>query len=113
VRSAKRGDPAVVAGYPLGGPLRTRPATLRGAASITENKGGGSRDVQVFRGRVQPGNSGGALLDQRGQVIGLVFASAKDDQDIGFALTATDVSAAVSNSRSLTEPVSTGACNQQ
>jgi S1-C subfamily serine protease len=113
VPRADRGDPAVVAGYPLGGPLRTRPATLRGQASIPNDRGSGSRDVYVFRGRVQPGNSGGALLDPKGQVIGLVFASAKGDQETGFALTAPDVSDAVRASRDLTAPVKTGACSAQ
>lgn len=110
VASASRGSQAVVAGYPMGGSLHTRPARIRGQASVPADNGGGSREVYVFRGRVEPGNSGGALLNPKGQVVGLVFASAKEDHDTGFALQSDDVAAAVHEGSLLTKPVSTGGC---
>lgn len=110
VDRAARGVEAVVAGYPLGGPLRTRPALVRGMATVPGDDGGPSREVYVFRGRVQPGNSGGGLLDSRGRVIGLVFANAQDDEETGFALTAEMVRDAQEAAAGRQRPVTTGKC---
>lgn len=110
VERASRGTEAVVAGYPLGGPLRTRPALVRGMATVPGDDGGASREVYVFRGRVQPGNSGGALLDSKGRVVGLVFANAQDDEDTGFALPAEVVRQAQEAAAGRVRPVNTGKC---
>ena len=46
------------------------------------------RDVYALFGTVRAGNSGGPLLAPDGSVLGVVFASAIDDPDTGYALTA-------------------------
>ncbi|MGV1004844.1 MAG: MarP family serine protease [Candidatus Nanopelagicales bacterium] len=107
---ARRGTAAAVTGYPLGGPLKVRPARVRGSATVPLEGGSGGREVLVFRGRVQPGNSGGALLDEEGSAIGLVFASAENDENTGFALPAALVTQVTSKTRESTKEVSTGAC---
>jgi S1-C subfamily serine protease len=66
--------------------------------------------VHVFRGLVRPGNSGGALLDLEGSVLGLVFANAQDDDETGFALTQDEVRSAIESTRTATDEVSSGAC---
>lgn len=41
------------------------------------------RKVLALRARVLPGNSGGPLLDEDGQVLAVVFAAAADSADTG------------------------------
>ncbi|WP_307815666.1 MarP family serine protease [Streptomyces sp. 7-21] len=89
---AVRGDPAVVAGYPEGGSLDVRAATV---ASRTEASGQDiygntvvTRDIYAVRSLVRPGNSGGPLLTTDGRVYGMVFARSVTDSDTGYVLTA-------------------------
>lgn len=110
VATVDRGVEAAVAGYPGGGRLTLRGARVRGQATIAEEESGGMREVIVFAGLVQPGNSGGALLDLEGRVLGLVFANSSVDDRTGFALSASEVQPAVRASRSSTQAVGTGPC---
>jgi S1-C subfamily serine protease len=110
VPDARRGTDAAVVGYPGGGRLTLRGARVRGEASLTEESGSGIREVVVFQGLVQPGNSGGPLLDLSGDVLGLVFANSSVDQRTGFALSADEVRPTVAETRRATEEVSTGSC---
>jgi S1-C subfamily serine protease len=94
---AGRGDPAVVAGYPMGGGLDLQAATV---AERTEARGqdihGDSvvtRDIFTIRSTVRPGNSGGPLLTTDGQVAGMVFARSVSDSDTGYVLTADQIRA--------------------
>ncbi|MCU0301040.1 MAG: MarP family serine protease [Candidatus Nanopelagicales bacterium] len=109
-RSVQRGTDAAIAGHPGGGRLTIRAARVRGTASIAEDGGPGVREVVVLQGLVQPGNSGGPVLDPRGRVLGLVFANSSVDERTGFALAAEEVLPAVERTRDASEPVSTGAC---
>jgi S1-C subfamily serine protease len=108
--SAERGTDAAVAGYPGGGRLTVRGARVRGQTTIDDDGGSGSRGVVVFQGLVQPGNSGGPLLDLDGQVMGLVFANSSVDDRTGFALAPDEVTAVVADNRTATREVSSGAC---
>jgi S1-C subfamily serine protease len=110
VAEAPRGTDAVVAGYPGGGRLTLGEARVRGQVLVADDQGSGSREVHVFRGLVRPGNSGGALLDLDGSVLGLVFANAEDDDSTGFALTEAEVRSAIEATRTATDEVSSGAC---
>jgi S1-C subfamily serine protease len=85
-------------------------ARVRGQILVADDQGSGSREVHVFRGLVRPGNSGGALLDLQGSVLGLVFANAQDDDQTGFALTRAEVRSAIEASRTATDEVSSGPC---
>jgi S1-C subfamily serine protease len=111
---ARRGDPVVVAGFPGGGPLTATPARIRGTiqARGTDiyDRGTVTREVYAIRGEVRPGNSGGPLLAADGRVDGVVFASALDDPDTGYALTARQVADAAKAGRSAKQPVDTGSC---
>ena len=113
-REAKRGDDAVVAGFPGGGRLTATAARVRGiiTARGTDiyDSGKVMREVYAVRGEVVPGNSGGPLLSPSGQVYGVVFAAAVGDSSTGYALTAAQVSTAAKVGRTATEPVFTGSC---
>lgn len=110
VEAVERGEEAAVAGFPGGGPLKVRPARVRGEATIADDAGGGTRDIVVVRGVVQPGNSGGPVLDMDGRVLGLVFANASMDESTGFALAPSEVLPVIEETRRLTTEVSSGAC---
>jgi S1-C subfamily serine protease len=112
--AAATGDPAVVAGFPGGGPLDASAARVR---ALIEARGediygqaGVVRAVYSFRGSVIPGNSGGPLLSPNGQVYGVVFASGLGDPTTGYALTAEQVAPAVAASRGATAVLDTGSC---
>ena len=70
-----------------------------------------TRDIYAVRAQVEPGNSGGPLLDTSGGVAGVVFGRAVNDASTGYALTASQVSAAAAAGRTATAPVSTRGCD--
>jgi S1-C subfamily serine protease len=66
--------------------------------------------VYALFGQVRAGNSGGPLLSTDGSVLGVVFASAIDDPDTGYALTAEQVSTAARTGIASSAAADTGAC---
>jgi len=116
VSTAKSGAPAVIAGFPGGGPLTAVPARIRTeiTARGTDIYGKGSvlRDVYAVRGKVKSGNSGGPLLTPDGDVYGFVFAASLDNADTGYSLTAEEVRDAYVASAKATRAVSTGRCTK-
>ena len=69
------------------------------------------REIYALRGRVRPGNSGGPLLDGRGDVLGVIFAAAADDPQTGYALTAAEVAPVADRGRTSSERVASGRCD--
>jgi S1-C subfamily serine protease len=110
---AASGTDVLVLGYPGGGDFAVTPARIRETIELqgpdiyhttTVN-----REVYTIRGTVRQGNSGGPLINRNGQVLGVVFGAAIDDNDTGFVLTANEVShqlAKIGN----TERAPTGSC---
>jgi S1-C subfamily serine protease len=90
-RPAHPGQPAVVLGYPENGPFTARSARVRGVSTVrgSDIYGRGTVDRRIYsiRSVVRSGNSGGPLLAYNGRVLGIVFATALDSPDTGFALT--------------------------
>ncbi len=64
------GDPVIVIGTPLGRPRVMTTGVVRGTAQTVP--GQAPEIFILFDAAVQPGNSGGPLLNNRGQVIGVV-----------------------------------------
>lgn len=111
---ASKGESAIVLGYPGGGPYTASPARVREAVNLSGpdiyRTGTVERQVYTVRGTVRQGNSGGPLVAEDGQVLGLVFGAAVDDPDTGFVLTAEEISDELARSQSNPVPVGTGAC---
>jgi len=70
-REARPGDSVVVTGYPLSGVVGSGMAVTTGSLTALTGPSDDSRLLQVSA-PVQPGNSGGPLLDGSGGVIGVV-----------------------------------------
>ena len=114
LEDAPSGLDVLVLGYPLDGPYAPSAGRVRdqiplrgpdiyGSSTVT-------REVYTVRAQVRSGNSGGPLVDTSGQVRGLVFGAAVDDDDTGFALTAAEIADDIDRAPSLTEEVDTGSC---
>lgn len=111
---AETGDDAIIMGYPGGGPFYVGPARVRDRGEISgpdfRNTQTVLRDVYALYGIVRAGNSGGPLFATDGTVLGVVFASAIDDPNTGYALTAQQVAAAARTGNTAVAEVGTGPC---
>lgn len=76
-RSARLGAPVTVVGYPYSGLFAQGVTATRGNVSALRGLAG-SEDEMLLSAPVQPGNSGGPLLDRSGHVIGVVTARASE-----------------------------------
>ncbi len=72
-RGVRLADSVVVAGYPLTGLLSSGLNVTTGAVSALAGPGDDRRLIQITA-PVQPGNSGGPLLDTSGNVVGVVVS---------------------------------------
>jgi peptidyl-prolyl cis-trans isomerase A (cyclophilin A) len=72
-RSVRSGEPVIVIGYPLQGLLASAASTTTGVVSSLAGIGDDTRFLQITA-PVQPGNSGGPVLDAAGNIVGVVIA---------------------------------------
>ena len=69
----RRGDGLIAYGFPLAGILSSDPKLTRGELNGMNGLGDDPRQYQISA-EVQPGNSGGPLLDMHGRVVGVIVA---------------------------------------
>ena len=69
-RGLRPGEPLVVTGYPLPGLASAEMAVTTGSLTALTGLQGDTRQIE-FSAPVQPGNSGGPVLDASGQVVGV------------------------------------------
>ena len=110
--TAETGDTGGVFGHPGGGGLEVSP--FRVAEEITAvgrdiyDSGSTSRDVLVLASELAPGDSGSALVDPQGQVIGVAFAVAPDKPGVAYALAIAELRAVLAGD--LSQERDTGGC---
>jgi S1-C subfamily serine protease len=100
----------VLMGYPRDGPLTAVAGTAGAPRTVVAPNayGGhyGPRSVVPVRGGVQPGDSGGPVVDSDGEVLAMIFGGTKDGTS-GFAVPASVVQNAVPKADG---PVGPGPC---
>jgi S1-C subfamily serine protease len=112
LRDADTGDVGGVFGHPGGGGLEVSP--FRVAEEITAvgrdiyDQGSTSRDVLVLASDLAPGDSGSALVDPQGQVVGVAFAVAPDKPGVAYALAISELREVLE--RDLSRERDTGGC---
>jgi S1-C subfamily serine protease len=108
---ATGGSDAVLLGFPEGEGITAIPARIREVIQLegpdVYKTSTVSREVYTIQGAVHHGMSGGPLINLRGEVLGVMFGAGIDDPDTGFALTAREVGARLSDLAN-TVPVATG-----
>jgi S1-C subfamily serine protease len=100
----------VILGYPRDGPLTGTAATAGSPRSVVApdayDRRVSARIIVPLRGKVQPGESGGPVVDSRGSVIAMVFAGAKKGSS-GYSV---PVDLVLRGLRSAAQRVSSGPC---
>ena len=113
-KEAGSGASAIVLGYPQDGPYNAQSARVRDVSDITGpdiyESGDVTREIYTIKSLVRSGNSGGPLIAPNGTVLGVIFAAAADDKNVGFALTAEEASSVAKAGLANTERVRTGKC---
>ena len=112
--AVERGAPGAVLGYPGGGPLDAhRAAVLRTFEAVGRDiygRGEVERSVVELQTRIRPGNSGGPFVLADGGVGGVVFAASTGDEDVGYAIAASELQEALAGAIGDTLEVDTGPC---
>ncbi len=114
-KPAAAGASAIVLGFPLDGPYNAQSARIRQISRITgpdiyDSGQDVTREIYTIRALVRSGNSGGPLVAPNGRVLGVIFAAAADDRNVGFALTAAEASSTARLGVERTRGVRTGDC---
>jgi S1-C subfamily serine protease len=109
------GTPAAILGYPEDGPFKARAGRLGQTETVDTQDAYGQghvrRSIAALRGLVQPGNSGGPLVDGRGRVLATVFAAITGTaRPGGFAVPDTVVDELLQRARNRRGSVGTGRC---
>ncbi|MDR3586725.1 MAG: cell wall-binding repeat-containing protein [Desulfosporosinus sp.] len=89
--------------YTLGNPLGLEDTISDGLISTTHRVVNGETYIQISA-PISPGSSGGALINEQGEVIGITTAGLTDGQDLNFAIPYEDFEA--TKDQNLTMPLS-------
>ncbi len=108
------GTATAILGYPGGGSFTARPGVIMDEfTAIGQNiygQANTTRNVYELKGEVIPGNSGGPLINQKGAVVGVVFAESTEYNQVGYALAMQKVVSELHQAESSRTVRSTGQC---
>lgn len=108
------GASAAFDGYPLGGPFQSGAAQVQSVPTVEMRDIYGKNPAPVelyyLSAEVQEGNSGGPLLNQAGQVAGVVFAKSTTSTSVGYALTMKELAPVATRASALSAAVESGHC---
>ena len=108
------GDAAAVLGFPESGPLDIEPARTGATQHVISgdayNQGPVERTVTSFRVYVRPGNSGGPVVNENGEVVATVFASRANSEGSGYGIPSQIIQRRLATAAERTELVSPGKC---
>jgi S1-C subfamily serine protease len=109
---AEVGTSGGVFGHPHGGPLEISPfqvgEQITAVGTDIHDSSRSEREVLVLAADLAPGDSGGALVDTRGQVVGVAFAVAPDRPSVAYALAVDELAAVLAGD--LSQERDTGDC---
>jgi S1-C subfamily serine protease len=109
-----RGAIGAALGYPGGGSLTVVPAAVTGAYPATGldiyDKATVRRQILELRAQIDRGDSGGPFVLRDGTIGGLVFAEARTDPDVGYALSPSAIAIRIGPAMGRTGGVDTGEC---
>lgn len=109
------GTGVLVAGYPEGGAFAAQTAAILDQfTAIGRDIYGQSitkREIYSLQARVVQGNSGGPVIASDGSVVGIVFATSTSYNNVGYALTTTQVSDQLTRISDYRQTTSTGKCS--
>ena len=110
----RRGALGAALGYPGGGSLTVVAAAVTGAYPATGRDIYGTttvrRQILELHAQIERGDSGGPFVLMDGTIGGLVFAEARTDDEVGYALSPTAVAARIAPALGRTGAVDTGDC---
>jgi S1-C subfamily serine protease len=108
------GQVGAVYGHPEGGPLRASPSRIGdeilAVGTDIYRTGSSRRHVYVLAAALKPGDSGGALVNARGQVVGMAFAIDPGRAATAYALTDAEIEPVLAIANGRHAPVNTGRC---
>ena len=106
----ERSQPVALLGYPRNGALTATAATAGAPRTVLSpdayGRGTRPRVVVPLRGGVQPGESGGPVVDRRGRVVAMIFGGTRDRKG-GYAV---PVSLVLTAADGRLRPVPAGPC---
>jgi S1-C subfamily serine protease len=112
LRDADVGTTGGVFGFPGGGPLEVSPfqvgEQITAVGTDIYDASRSEREVLVLAADLAPGDSGGALVDTQGQVVGVAFAIAPDRPSVAYALAVEELAAVLAGD--LSQERDTGNC---
>jgi S1-C subfamily serine protease len=112
--NAPAGRSGAIIGYPHNGPLTIEPGrlgpTITALSQDAYGRGPVKRRITTLAGEVRSGNSGGPMVDGRGRVLTMIFASAvSGSRRAGYGVPDTVIRDALAKARS---SVDTGPCTR-
>ena len=109
-----RGEAAVALGFSGGGRQRVIPGvisrTLSALGRDIYDQSVVAREIIEMRLDVSPGDSGGPVLLEDGEVGGVTFSESRTNSEIGYALSPVAVADSVGDALRATQPVPNGEC---